>query len=193
MLHEQGRERTREREQVSLNQRSGSTARENGIAFASGLLLSFLTANSVLSYLGQGLPTPPFYDVSFPPWTAWFSFQIPIPFFLLLPLALGIFLPFTGGGILRKNLISFAFVRSSLVWAGVCIYWFPLAVYEDPKWDQEANNACNLVNNHGFCRVHLGATGFFYFLFFSYLLLLLVTFIFARIIVSRRKYLSNHM
>lgn len=175
MLHEQpGREPTREDEQASLNQETEITARGNWIAFGSGLLLSFLTANSVLSNLGHtpSFYAPPYHDISFPPWTAWLPFQMLAPSFLLLPLALGVILPFTGG-VLRKNLVSFAFVRGSLVWAGVCIYWFPLAVYEDGTWDQGARIACQQVHDHGFCGLHLGATGFFYYLFFSGLLLLL--------------------
>jgi hypothetical protein len=175
MLHEQpGREQTREVKQASLNEQPGSTARANWIALGAGFLLSFLTANSVLSYLGMNSS-----DTSFPPWTAWLPFQLPYYFFLLLPLALGVIIPFTVG-IQRKNLISFVVGRSLLVWVGVSIYWFPLAAYGDGgKWTQEARDACQRVNNHGFCGLHLGATGLFLYLVFSIIALLLLALITA--------------
>src|SRR5690242_10850125 len=77
-----------------------NTTRANWIAFGSGLLFSFLTANSILSLFGSSGS-----DISFPPWTAWIPFQIPAPVFLLLPFALGIIAPITVG-IQNKTLIG---------------------------------------------------------------------------------------
>src|SRR5216683_7866332 len=110
MLDEQpGQERIREAEHAASNAQPGleRTLPANWIAFGSGLLLAFLTANALLSLLGPDL----FSDTSFPGWSVWLYFPIPFPFFLLLPLALGIAVPFPVGR-QRRHLISSALGRS---------------------------------------------------------------------------------
>src|SRR5437879_6061608 len=174
MLNEQpGRERTQTTQSanpaVLPAPAPGSTARANWIAFGSGLLLSFFTANSILSYLGSGETT-----ISFPIWTAWIPFQIPFYFFLLLPLALGMIVPITVG-VQNKTLLASSLGRSMLFWAGASLYWFPLAAFEDDKWAQQAHAECVSVNYHGLCGLYLGAIGLFFYLFFAALLILLFT------------------
>ncbi|HEX7734986.1 MAG TPA: hypothetical protein VF458_08985 [Ktedonobacteraceae bacterium] len=185
MLNEQsGRERTQTIRSANpaVLPRSGGSARANWIAFGSGLLLSFFTANSILSYLGSGES-----DISFPIWTAWIPFQISPYFFLLLPLALGIVVPITVG-IQSKTLLGSSLGRSTLVWAGAGLYWFPLAVFEDEKWTLQAQADCVSVNYHGWCGFHLGSGGLFFYLFFAGLLILLFALFTALMMKLVRKY-----
>lgn len=185
MLNEQpGRERTQATTSANtaVLPGTGSTARSNWIAFGSGLLLSFFTANSLLSYLGGSGS-----DISFPLWTAWIPFQISFYFFLFLPPALGIIVPITVS-LQNKTLVSSSIGRSLLVWVGCCLYWFPLAAFEDAKWTQEAQAECVSVNYHGWCGLHVGATGFLIFLFFAAFLILLVALFTALLMKLVRRY-----
>ncbi len=155
----------------------------NWIALGFGLLLSFLTANSILSLLG------PEADSSFPPWSTWFYLPLSSSGYIivLLPLCLGFAIPFVASGY-KKRRISSILTHSLLVWAGISVYWFPLALYQEKRWQQESLLKCQQVYGHGFCGFYLGAGSLFIYLLCGAVLILFCAACTAFISKLRRKF-----